>query len=431
MNIFGGYKTQTVTQLANVLSAFELKNITLRQCRVYFACLVITAAREAAERSRLNVKRSKEVTSRYLLKELCSLTGCPITRIRGEVKNLESVGLLLFTESAIIFTQTPLPGSHALRETLCSRRSAARPIPLSRPLLRFLASCTKASTVKTALAYAVRGLTLSRTGEVGGKGSVKATWIAKVMGLSERSVRNARLELLELELLFDDEGSKQWKLNRDGAYFEINLMWGGVIQENSKKVINPDAPVAREGVAPLAGAHPSPAAETGARVTVDNFPPECRQIAPPMPENCRYFAPPYKDKKTLNRSKNQKTRGTEPAGVCKANVRTLREELPKIYDVQSSDLGHFGKVEQLYFQAVERNLIEGTEAGAINFLAAAVRAKAVPGDPSRVFMGIIRKKLWANITQADEDRALSALKRYRETNPNRFRYRTEELRNAA
>ena len=419
MNIFGGYKTQTVTQLANVLSAFELKNITLRQCRVYFACLVITAAREAAERSTSNKKQGSKITPRYLLKELNKLTGCPIARIRGEVKNLEEVGLLSFTESAIIFTQTPLPGSHALRETLCSRRSAARPVPLSRPLLRFLAGCSKASTVKTALAYAVRGLTLSRTGEVTGKGSVKATWIANVMNLSERSVRNARSELLELNWLFDDEGSKQWKLNRDGAYFEINLMWGVVIQENSKKVIN------REG---SEGAHPTPAAE---RVTVDNFLSTSSSFAPPIPEKCSNFAPPYKDKKTLNRSKNQKTRRTEPTGVCVANGKALREEKPKIYDVQSSDLGHFGRVEELYFQAVKRNLIEPTEAGAINFLAAAVRAKAVPGDPPRVFMGIIRRKLWANITQADEDRALSALKRYRESNPDRFRYCAKEFREAA
>jgi hypothetical protein len=76
-------------------------------------------------------------------------------------------------------------------------------------------------------------------------------------------------------------------------------------------------------------------------------------------------------------------------------------------------------------------LIEPTEVGVINFLAAAVRAKAVPGNAPRVFMGSIRKKLWGDITQADGDRALSALRRYRESNPDRFRYYVKEFREAA
>jgi hypothetical protein len=40
-------------------------------------------------------------------------------------------------------------------------------------------------------------------------------------------------------------------------------------------------------------------------------------------------------------------------------------------------------------------------------------------------MGIIRKKLWKNITMADEDRALIALRKYRTDDPQRFRYREE------
>jgi hypothetical protein len=43
------------------------------------------------------------------------------------------------------------------------------------------------------------------------------------------------------------------------------------------------------------------------------------------------------------------------------------------------------------------------------------------GDAPRIFMGIIRGKLWKNITAADEDRALGALRRYRAENPDRFR----------
>lgn len=399
MCIKGGYKTQTVIQIANLLSAFDAKKVSPRQLRIYLGCLVITAAREAAKRSRPSSKRRGEVTSRYLTKELSKLTGCPITRVKSELRALEEAKLICFTQSEITFTEFPLPESHELARDLSESRPLARPIPIPRALLRYLAKSKRVSSIKTALAYCVRGLTLSRRGEVKGKGSVKATSIARVMSLSERSVRSARSELLEIGWITDDEFSYQRKLNRDGAYFTVNLSW-----KNEKKVSKP----------------------------VDNLLSGRSESAPPQAENCPSFAPPYKDKKTPYGSKYQKTQRTEPAGVCIANTKKSKEESPKIYDVKREDLGSFSRVEELYFQAVKRGLIEPTEAGAINFLASAVRAKsAKDGEPPKIFMGLIRRKLWNHITQMDEDRALAALRRYRQENPMRFRYHSSSLKKAA
>ena len=277
MSIFGGYKTQTVIQLANVLSALKTKNITLRQVRIYFACLVITAAREAAERSREDKKQGSKITPRYLLKELNKLTGCPMLRIRGELKKLELAGLLCFSESVIVFTETPLPGSHDLKETLSGGRSSARPVPLPRTVLRYIAGCPKSSAIQTMLAYCLRGLSLSRKGEISCNGTAKASWIADTLGLSIRSVRSSRAELIELKFITDDENSYQRKLNRDGAYFSINLGWMGA----EKVVLEP-----KEGTLEELKEEPK---------TVGNSPPECHQIAPPLAQNCRYLAPPYKD----------------------------------------------------------------------------------------------------------------------------------------
>ena len=78
-------------------------------------------------------------------------------------------------------------------------------------------------------------------------------------------------------------------------------------------------------------------------------------------------------------------------------------------------------MEELYRQAVKIKIIEATEANAINFIGAAARATRVEGDAPRVFMGIIRGKLWKNISDADEDRALGALRRFRADDPDRFR----------
>jgi len=70
------------------------------------------------------------------------------------------------------------------------------------------------------------------------------------------------------------------------------------------------------------------------------------------------------------------------SGFCK--TKKAKEEKPKIYAVRPEDLGNFSRVEELYFQAIRRGLIEPTEAGAINFLAAAVRARSVLGDSPRI-----------------------------------------------
>ena len=76
------------------------------------------------------------------------------------------------------------------------------------------------------IAYMLRGLTISRQGaEVCGKGTAKLSWICAIAGLSERAARYARGELIELGWIERDTGSHQWKLNRDGAYFSVNLDW--------------------------------------------------------------------------------------------------------------------------------------------------------------------------------------------------------------
>lgn len=383
-NIQGGYKAQTVTQVANLLSAYEAKAVSLKAVRVYLAALVSAASREAASRSKTKVKRRGEVTTlRFATQELARLTGLSESVIKRELKALRQAGLMTFGESEVLFETLPIPESEALSLKLSGNRSPKRPVPIPRSLLRLLAKSSKGSTIKTALAYAVRGLTLTKTGEIRAAGSVKATWIANTLNMSERSVRSARSELLGLGFITDDEGSHQLKLNRTGAYFTVNLSFA-----------------------------------------VPKF-------APPPTQNRVIFAPLIKDRKTPYGSKNQKTQPQRlnSSGVCTANtgeqnsVKEGRLPKPNIRDVRAEDLKSFGRVEELYRQAVRQKLIEPTEAGVVNFISAACRARGVTkGDSAKIFIGIIRQNLWTHITQRDEDRALTALRKFRSENPNRFRY---------
>ncbi|NJN90395.1 MAG: hypothetical protein HC878_08480 [Leptolyngbyaceae cyanobacterium SL_5_14] len=100
-----------------------------------------------------------------------------------------------------------------------------RTIPVPRRLFEHLCRITKPSLFKTALAYLLRGLFLKRDGTINPNGSAKASWIAQVAGISLRAAKAARQTLISIGWLSRDETSSQWKLNRTGAYFSINLSW--------------------------------------------------------------------------------------------------------------------------------------------------------------------------------------------------------------
>ena len=408
----GGYKTQTVTQIANLLHAYDEGRIEVRALRVYLAALCMKASREAAERSRTKQTKKGRVTPQYKLLELSRLTGMPLTGIRKEIRSLKSASLMEFSASEITFTETSIPGSVDLLEALSFGRSRARPVPLPRTMLRYLAKCSKISTLKTVLSYCVRGLTLAqRGGEVTGKGSVKASWIAGNMGLSVRSVRSVRAELIALGWISADESSTQWKLNRTGAYFSINLSWKGKDQKNSKRVSQRGG---SEGVikSPVAEGRP-----------VENSLSTCLNFSPPPLENEPEISPPYKEKKTSSyeESNNQKTpTGEKRPGVF---IKSKKGRGRSLFDVKREDLFSFTRVEALYFEACELGLVNPCESSALNVLSAAIRARnAAIGEPSRIFAGLIRRKLFHHIAQAEEDQARKALVKYREEDSRRFMF---------
>ena len=439
MHIKGGYKTQTVTQIANVISAYDEGSISLGAVRTFLATIAIVAAREAAKRSKKREKKNREsVVPRYLKKELCSLTGLSIRAVSKGIAELEAVGFITFLESEITFSQTLREEAEERCELLAGRRSKMRPVPLPRPILRFLAKCNEIATIKTALCYCVRGLSIAKSGgEITANGSVKASWIASTMGLSERSVRSARAKLISMGWIHPDTMSTQWKLNRTGVYFEINLEWSdktlkvntnepGEIGENTEQNRILEANPIEINIADCSDVMETllvseNASDGGSVGTLPcNEVTSLREFAPLPPKKCFDFAPPYKYRKTPKGSKNQKTQvpTSNQSGVF---TKWEGGEGVSIHNVKREDLESFARTEKLFFQATAKRLIEPTEVGAVNFLAAACKAKRVSGDAPRIFMGIVRRKLWHHITQADEDRAVAALRRYRAEDPGRFR----------
>ena len=387
-----GYKTITPVQLSNALWSLERGAISHRDLRVYLACAAMVAIREAAARHRAKIRKAAQPLARYQFNELKRLTGLSLAVIRRSLKTLHRAGLMAFTANEVLFTKTPLPGSEGFLEALSCGRSSTRPIPVPRAVLRFLASNRRVALAKTMLAYIVRGLSLSRTGAITSKGTLKINWIVRTLNLSKRAVNYARGELIRLGWIAPDTGSFQRKLNRDGAYFVINLDWSPVMEKSAKAFVKSDNTVVK--------------------------------FAPLPSEKCAEFAPPYKDRKTSIESKNQKSQQTDPvrSGVClKGEKSCPPDALPTLNAIVPEDFHHLGRLESLHAQAIERGWIPPSEATTLNFVAAAVRAREVGRDSARVFVSLIRNSLWHHITQAQEDKARTALNRCRATNPDRFR----------
>lgn len=363
--VSGGYKTLSPIQLCNGLSALRDGSITYRAFRAYLGLFEMKARREAAERTRKRDRSRRGSEPRFTLSELQRLTGGRDEAfVRRDVKRLERAGLVRLTDKAITITETPLPSARSLIDLACLRsRSRTRPIPFPRPVLRFLAKCPRPSVTKTLLALAVRGLTFDReTGSPKGRGTAKASWIAEFTGLSLRAAKSARTELIELGWISRDTGSHQWKLNRDGAYFVINLAW-------RCKCAGSDS-------------------------------------APRMAEIGTDSAPPIE-------------RPVTPNGVKTRNDLGFNDE-PSIRNVRAGDLNRLSRMESLYWQAEAQGFIRHSESTVLSFVAAAVRAREVGDDPPRVFATIIRRGLWSHISGPQEDYARRALTRYREDMPLAF-----------
>lgn len=380
-----GYKTITPIQLANIVWALKNGQIEHKALRVYFACFLLLAIRESAGRYQKARGEKPKLSARYRTEELQSTTGLGQRAVKRALRSLERAELLQFCSHSITPASCALPGSQELLQKLSCRRSPKRPIPIPRSMLSFLTKSTREAVTKTALAYFVRGLSLSKEGGVvSHKGTVKVSWISETLTLSRRSVIYARKLLIGAGWFERDRGSHQLKLNRDGAYFVLNLCWSEKGNENSRK----------NGESGLVNPHnPDP------------------QFAPRPPQKCAEFAPPYENKKSSNENKNQKTCQTKPDGFFSSRFSSIKLQ----------DLSNFTRLEALYFDAVKSRIICASEAGALNFIAAAVRSREAGREPVKLFSAIVRRRLWHHITQAQEEYARKVLTKFRNENQNRFR----------
>jgi Mn-dependent DtxR family transcriptional regulator len=369
-----GYKTLTPIQLGNLLHALAVRQLPWLAARVWLACVELVAIREAAKRVRRLRRDRRVVQSEFQRSELETLTGLNARSVAQALGRLQRIGLVEFKATAITLADPPMPEAGETIRDLAGGRSARRPVPVPRTVLRFLAAQESAALGRVMLGYVCRGLSIDRVGgALREAGTVKASWLAETLGLSVRSVRYAQAELREMGWIGKDVGSKQWKLNRHGAWFRINLNWRLPSRES-------------EGAA----------CDATNRV----------RFARPTPDFCTSIAPPKEDRKTPSESKNQKP-GVFGTGIGKERPACPKPlPAPTLANIRLSDLHDRERLRSLRRQAVERGWLPNCEADALNFFAAAVRARSTPArDPVRVFVALIRGRRWGHVTQAQENEA--------------------------
>mgnify|MGYP001566672779 CR=1 FL=1 len=279
--------------------------------------------------------------------QLQCLTGATDRRrITAALRRLESHGL---PASALSARRPDVRPFVALLspDTRSVVRNHRRRVPVPRRLLVYLARCSRPAVVAVALAHLLRGLYF-REGKCVAGGTCKASWVASVFGLDLRTVKAAKAELVRLGWL-EPQPTPQHLLNRFGPRFLLRMNWRWVRQTPPR---------------------------TG----------DCARQSPPPEKNWNL---------SLRRLGNQKRVRT---GAWTAKPTFLR--------VQPDDLRDPSRLDALYRDAATRGLLRVSESTRLAFFAAAEHAIAdgitnVPG----LLVAIVRRGLWRNITQADEERA--------------------------
>jgi hypothetical protein len=364
MNISGGYTLRLEAELQELLDLLGDGTVSPKAARVFFAAMEAQAIRNAAmqQRSEPKTKRLTPTKPEFPKRELAERSGLSSRAVNAALFELRESNLLDWSMEALNFP---------------SGKGRGRKLPLPRRFVRFLAACETRSTLVVLLCCLLRAMRINRDGVVKTTGTAKASCIARETGLSLRSVKSARATLIAQGLITPDATEQQRKLNRVGAFFRIRTEWGA-------------SKVAEKIVVPV------------------------RQTAPLPAKTCTQSAPPKRDKEPSKESRNQKPPACRiPAGVFKKNWER-KEEAPTLRDVKPRDLQSLNRVESLFMQGCNAGIATFAPMDYLNWVAASVRAKQAPkGDPVKIFLGIVRNKMWGNITQAEEDAARKAIRKYR------------------
>ncbi len=383
----GGFRMITNLQVCMAWHAYKSGLLrTYRDFRVYFALHEIDERRQAENRKRRRRKQAQREFAfdpEKLTDEVHSLVGGAGGRhIRSSLRRLEQAGLIQVAEGSLTFDETParMPddigaGVLDMFNRIDSRkRVRARSLPLPRRMVRHIAGECPAARAATVLGYAMRCLFSARDG-ISAEGSCSVSFVSGLFGVHPRTVKRSRAELITMNWLVL-RPADHWHVQRFGGRATVNLAWDDR-NGNAGNVVST---------------------------------PSCTRL-PPRPPRIDTKTPPPVTNGNLPSGRNQKPAERRPVGVW--------QRFPPGPDrwlghVALEDLRDDDRLAALFERACMARLLKNCESDRLRFFAAAEHALSVGAtNMPGLFVTIVRRDLWRFITQNDEERAVSRMKRMR------------------
>ena len=356
------------------------------------------AAREVFERRKFAPRGCE---ARFKATELAALLGDTGTiKVRASLRRLERAKLVTWSAKgpAFIASVHELEHPDAAQEMLEAMPAKRRTFPMPRRMLRLLTGGVKRSVLATVLGHLLRCPHFSKDAGWDGAGACKASWVGETFGVSERSIARARRHLIENVRWLRPLESEQWRMNRYGGRFEVNLAWdpttptavGEEPQLSTAQMSDPRAPNEPRLSDPREQ-QPSP-------TEISTSTPGSRAAGSPQPLGKRH--------EVLN---------SDQAGSKAVNLRRVTLE----------DLASVPRVMELFDQALSSPLWRSKGwtpkdglPERLNWAATARRALVRGGtNPAGLFVHLVANAKWDHISNEDEDAVRSQLAAWREPPP--------------
>lgn len=403
--IEGRYRPIPAKHLVLAWYCYKAGHITFRQFRV------VIAAHEMRERRRYTKsERAASCKPTYGLDEIKSLVGgrgsvTANRAIANDVRHLARIGLVTIDNHEISFAtsvdQLDIADREGFDAMMARLPNSRRSVPVPRRILRAMAGGFTSGMAAVTLATLIRSVYWHKdasaskqdTSESGGgafriDGRTKREWIADVFGVTARTVTEARARLIDLGWLVPLETS-QYLLNRYGAHDSINPEWDPANDQGEQGAeSNLGAPRSSSPKADSAGGSSRP-------YTNQNTPSENQQTRKLRPKRA---GPAGESNGSKGNSKEQ------------ARVRGAKQSSPSIRAIQPEDLRDMDRLLTLYDQAVGIGIARPGEAGRMDFLALAERARMHGRRSGALLYWLLRERKFEFITHAAEDEAGRRLK---------------------
>jgi hypothetical protein len=440
--IAGGFVLVGVPALMTAWRACRARPLGIGDFRAWLAAHEMVARRCAANRDR---------SPTYTFAELAKLLGVAERRSRASVKRLVEAGLIDWSDSAIGF---PAPAD--LVDPLDAIGGGRGAIFIPRRLLRYLVDGARPALIATVIGVLLRCLSRRKDG-FDGRGRVKASWVARVFGISTRQVQAARRQLVDLGWIQPEEGD-QWALNRWGRVFRIGLDWvaprplAGPESSYPRPVTGPipSQPCLHQDPLPggIKDQEPGAAGTSGARLEGKggdpDTPPSRWSVPATSPVAAPLASPPAPARPISRAPAPTASRAVPaaPAPVPKASPVALalaattattatrgktspaplpaKQPPPTLADVKAIDLAEVGRAIDLHRQAALKGWADASENGLLLFLALVEHVRSFGArSPGALLVSLLQRGAWAFATAAEEDAARRRLKAFLRPEPAR------------